>query len=304
MARRRKDSYGVHDVPLEHDNSRGCCGCFAKGFLSVVITLLLLGAAGLSAVSIIAGKQSTWLYYANGADPQYRIQTGWLWFSVNDGAAQSLKDIGLVSWILGIVAVCGLGVSFILALLYLAITLFGKAGKHIGCIAIPGGLLLGCIMAAYYVLAALLMRNYTEGTVNARYTLWPTWGWAIGMGAAGLWFLAGLFACCIPRRPSSYYVKQDDAPPPLPRSGKAAGPTGAMLRPRANDIEMGVRPAVSNGAVAPLPQAMDPDLRANPQNKFRFPSFAKTSRDDAAQPLSQQTVYRSHADEIANKYRK
>ena len=53
--------------------------------------------------------------------------------------ALAAQDIGLVSWILGIVAVCGLGVSFILAMLYLAITLFGKAGKHIGCIAIPGG---------------------------------------------------------------------------------------------------------------------------------------------------------------------
>lgn len=44
-----------------------------------------------------------------------------------------------MSWILGIVAVCGLGVSFIFALIYLAITLFGKAGKHISCFAIPGG---------------------------------------------------------------------------------------------------------------------------------------------------------------------
>lgn len=51
-------------------------------------------------------------------------------------------------------------------------------------------------MAAYYVLAALLMRNYTDSTVSARYTLWPTWGWALGMGSALLWFLAGLFACC------------------------------------------------------------------------------------------------------------
>ncbi len=54
----------------------------------------------------------------------------------------------------------------------------------------------------------------------------------------------------IPRRRSADYVKQDDAPPlPPPRAG--AGPTGAMLRPRANDIEMGVRPAVGNGAAAP-----------------------------------------------------
>ena len=44
-----------------------------------------------------------------------------------------------MSWILGIVAVCALGVSFICALVYLAITLFGKAGKHISCFAIPGG---------------------------------------------------------------------------------------------------------------------------------------------------------------------
>ena len=53
--------------------------------------------------------------------------------------APDAQDVGLVLWILGIVAVCGLGVSFILALIYLAVTLFGKAGKHIGCIAIPGG---------------------------------------------------------------------------------------------------------------------------------------------------------------------
>ena len=51
-------------------------------------------------------------------------------------------------------------------------------------------------MAAFYVLAALLMRSYTDGTVGARHTVWPTWGWALGMGSALLWFLAGLFACC------------------------------------------------------------------------------------------------------------
>lgn len=31
MARLRKDKYGLHDVQVEHDDSRGCCGCFAKG---------------------------------------------------------------------------------------------------------------------------------------------------------------------------------------------------------------------------------------------------------------------------------
>ena len=41
-------------------------------------------------------------------------------------------------------------------------------------------------------------------------------------------------------------MKQADAPP-LPRPGKGVGPTGAMLRPRANDIEMGVRPPAGNG---------------------------------------------------------
>ena len=39
-----------------------------------MITLLLLGAAGLAAVSIIAGKQSTWLYYTNNANSPYTIQ--------------------------------------------------------------------------------------------------------------------------------------------------------------------------------------------------------------------------------------
>ena len=76
-------------------------------------------------------------------------------------------------------------------------------------------------MAAYYVLAVLLMRNYTDSTVNARYTLWPTWGWALGMGSALLWFLAGLFACCArpppPRscRMGHFWAACQQAPPRL-----------------------------------------------------------------------------------------
>lgn len=43
-------------------------------FLSVLIALCLIGAAGLAAVSIIAGKQSTWLYYTSNANPPYKVQ--------------------------------------------------------------------------------------------------------------------------------------------------------------------------------------------------------------------------------------
>jgi len=56
-------------------------------------------------------------------------------------------------------------------------------------------------MAAFYVLTCLLMHNYTQSAVNARYTVWPTWGWGLGMGSAVLWILTGLLSCCA--RPAS-----------------------------------------------------------------------------------------------------
>lgn len=62
-------------APFCHQSSAGAEVLLALAqFLSVVITLLLLGAAGLAAVSIIAGKQSTWLYYTNNANTPYTIQ--------------------------------------------------------------------------------------------------------------------------------------------------------------------------------------------------------------------------------------
>ena len=40
-------------------------------------------------------------------------------------------------WIMGLVSVGALGISFLLSVLYMAITLFGNAGRHIRFIAIP-----------------------------------------------------------------------------------------------------------------------------------------------------------------------
>ncbi len=40
-------------------------------------------------------------------------------------------------WIMGLVCVGGLGVSFLLSLLYLAITIYGSAGRHIRIVAVP-----------------------------------------------------------------------------------------------------------------------------------------------------------------------
>lgn len=38
---------------------------------------------------------------------------------------------------MGLVCVGGLGVSFLLSLLYLAITIYGSAGRHIRIVAVP-----------------------------------------------------------------------------------------------------------------------------------------------------------------------
>ena len=62
-------------------------------------------------------------------------------------------------WIMGLVSVGALGVSFLLSMVYLCITVYGSAGRHIRIIAIPSacapgpllcmhgvGLFLACIM--------------------------------------------------------------------------------------------------------------------------------------------------------------
>ena len=48
-------------------------------------------------------------------------------------------------WILGIASASALGASFLLSVLYMCITIYGKAGRHMRCIAIPSACALGLL---------------------------------------------------------------------------------------------------------------------------------------------------------------
>jgi hypothetical protein len=57
-------------------------------------------------------------------------------------------------------------------------------------------LLLGAILAVFYVLEALAVRQLSSDLVKASYMIWPREGWAMGMGAALLWLFISFFCCC------------------------------------------------------------------------------------------------------------
>ena len=57
-------------------------------------------------------------------------------------------------------------------------------------------ILLAAILAVFYVLEALAVRNVANDAVKAAYVIWPREGWAFGMGAAVLWLLISFFCCC------------------------------------------------------------------------------------------------------------
>jgi hypothetical protein len=61
-------------------------------------------------------------------------------------------------------------------------------------------LLLGAILAVFYVLEALAVRHLAADLVKASYLIWPREGWAMGMGAALLWLFISFLCCCA--RPS------------------------------------------------------------------------------------------------------
>ena len=57
-------------------------------------------------------------------------------------------------------------------------------------------ILLAAILAVFYILEALTVRNVASDTVKAAYIIWPREGWAMGMGAALLWLIISFFCCC------------------------------------------------------------------------------------------------------------
>ena len=59
-----------------------------------------------------------------------------------------------------------------------------------------GRLLLGGILAAFYLMAALAIRQLATAAVQQPDIAWPNYGWCFGMGSAVLWLLTGLFSCC------------------------------------------------------------------------------------------------------------
>lgn len=57
-------------------------------------------------------------------------------------------------------------------------------------------LLLGGVLAAFYVLAVLAIRQLSYEAVKEAVFIRPNYGWCFAMGSALLWLVTGLFACC------------------------------------------------------------------------------------------------------------
>ena len=62
-----------------------------------------------------------------------------LQFLVKFSKCCHVQDLSFPVWVLGIASAGALGVTAILAILYLCITIFGSAGRHIRIVAIPVG---------------------------------------------------------------------------------------------------------------------------------------------------------------------
>lgn len=207
---------GAFDVEEDElDDGPGCCGCFAKGILSSLVALCLLGITGLSATAILRSKEDYWTAFdSNGQKPAFKFQGGWLsYHQQGSAAAKDLRGLGFPVWIMGVISGCALGVSFILAVLYLCVTIFSGARRHFRYISTPAALLLGAILAVFYILEALAVRQLAADLVKASYLIWPREGWAMGMGAALLWLFVSFFCCCIPGPRTQDYTKQVEPRP-------------------------------------------------------------------------------------------
>lgn len=72
-------------------------------------------------------------------------------------------------------------------------------------------MLLGAILAVFYILEALAVRQLAADLVKASYLIWPREGWAMGMGAALLWLFVSFFCCC--ERPSEPFKRLHEPSP-------------------------------------------------------------------------------------------
>jgi len=72
----------------------------------------------------------------------WRIQYLHAFFSIPHQAqllrnTSLLQDLGFQVWIMGVISGCALGVSFLLAVIYLCVTIFSGAGRHYRFISTP-----------------------------------------------------------------------------------------------------------------------------------------------------------------------
>ncbi|KAK9805471.1 hypothetical protein WJX72_000192 [[Myrmecia] bisecta] len=206
MARTRK-AYDVETQP------RGCCGSFTRKLLGAFSVILLFLIAGMCAAAIIPGRQKYWLYHStNVSGSYYQVRTGWWRFETTQLRANGIDHLSLSSlatsaYVLGIIAICVSGVSFLLAAFYILLWLCHRGGKHMAAIALPFSFILGGSMIAYYFVVAVTMYHYTgqpatsnQGGVGSSRILWPDWGWCFVMGSSLLWFWVGAMSLGTPSR--------------------------------------------------------------------------------------------------------
>ncbi|CAL8465308.1 g4843 [Coccomyxa elongata] len=299
--RSSKNNMGAYDADDDDVPGRGCCGCFAKGVLSMFIAIVFLATIGLSVAALILGKDASWtIYDSNGAKPEYRIKTGWFTYHVggDNAPVKSLRDLSFPVWALGMASAAALGATGLLAVLYLCITIFGSAGRHIRIVAFPVGLLLGGVLAAFYVMAALAVRDLSYDAIKESVMIRPDYGWCFGMGAALLWLISGFFSCCIPPRRSKDYVKQ-----PSPRNSQTGNPVYRVRTYSNSNAELdnsepltGKQPGVLN-VEAPSAE-LEPATQSSTSK-----SWFKLGKGKS--PLAKQDArgdYRDRTAEIAKRY--
>ncbi|BDA50184.1 hypothetical protein COCOBI_15-3130 [Coccomyxa sp. Obi] len=240
-ARSTKQQVEVREVDA------GCCACFGKVVCSIILAIVLLIVAALSAVAVAVCRYQFWTYLQdNSVSPAYVLRTGWYEFtrtasnfnitsassqlsnvtnavdqavsafqstksSLVAGGNPSLKDISNDLWIIGVIAAAALVLSCVMSLIYFLFSLCGGAGSHICCAAVPVGIIVLGMQVAYYGAAVIKVRDYTFNTTNGHtYTPIPDWGWILGAVAGVLWLIIAGISACVPsmRRKEKVVVQQ------------------------------------------------------------------------------------------------
>lgn len=223
---------------VEHrEVSAGCCACFGKVMCSIILAVVLIITAALSATALLACRYQFWTFLQDASvSPVYTLRSGWMEFthtasnynissaqgtlnsnftgavdhafsefqqtkgSLLQGGNPKLTEVSQDLYIIGLIAAAACALSVIMGVIYFLFTLCGGAGSHICCAAVPVGIIVIGMQLAYYGAAAIKIRDYTNKDTHGRstYTPVPDWGWILETVAGVLWLIIAAVSACVP----------------------------------------------------------------------------------------------------------